>query len=125
ILNESQEDFAGGQAQVLATLVKSPEGQKIATKWSATSDKSVAARGLYEVMTTDIRPTLPQIKTPVTIVYPGAAITGLSPAGAGQFYQTNYAALPNKKLVRIEDSYHFIMLDQPDKFAEQVDLFLK
>ena len=34
-------------------------------------------------------------------------------------------AMLNVQLDRIDGSYHFIMLDQPDKFAAQVDLFLK
>jgi pimeloyl-ACP methyl ester carboxylesterase len=33
--------------------------------------------------------------------------------------------LPNKTMVRIDGSFHFIMLDQPDVFAAQVDAFLK
>ncbi len=124
ILAQTQEAFAQSQGQFLAGLVKSPKGRELATKWSASSDKSVMARGLYEAMITDMRPKLAGIKTPTTIVYPWAAITGMSPTGAGAIYQKSFAELPNKTLVRIEDSYHFIMLDQPEKFVEQVDLFL-
>jgi pimeloyl-ACP methyl ester carboxylesterase len=52
-------------------------------------------------------------------------LTGISQAASDQLYQENYAALPDKKIVRIDDSFHFIMLDQPEKFMAQVDKFLK
>jgi pimeloyl-ACP methyl ester carboxylesterase len=48
---------------------------------------------------------------------PQAVVDGL--------YRESFAALPNKTVVRIENSFHFIMLDQPDVFAAQVDAFLK
>jgi pimeloyl-ACP methyl ester carboxylesterase len=79
----------------------------------------------YDDMTTDIRTELPKIKTPVTMLYPWDSFSGLPQAATDQLYQENYAALPDKKIIRIVDSFHFIMLDQPDKFATQVDIFLK
>ena len=34
----------------------------------------------------------------------------------------DYASLPNKTMARIDGSFHFIMLDQPDKFTPTVNL---
>jgi pimeloyl-ACP methyl ester carboxylesterase len=76
-------------------------------------------------MTTDIRPKLSQIRTPITILYPWDASTGYSQAATDSLYQKSFAALPNKTLLRIDSAYHFIMLDQPQAFASQVDAFLK
>ncbi|HWF18110.1 MAG TPA: alpha/beta hydrolase [Verrucomicrobiae bacterium] len=125
ILNETQEAYAEGEKQFLASMVKSPEGLKIATKWSVESDKSVVARAMYEAMTTDLRPRLHEMKTPVTMLYPWDTSMGASQAMIDGMYQQNFAALPKKTLVRIDGSYHFIMFDQPEKFAEQVSVFLK
>jgi pimeloyl-ACP methyl ester carboxylesterase len=80
---------------------------------------------MYEDMTTDIRPQLNKIKIPVTMLYPWDSSSGFPQAATDRLYQENYAALPDKKIVRVDDSFHFIMLDQPDKFAAQVDVFLK
>jgi pimeloyl-ACP methyl ester carboxylesterase len=85
----------------------------------------VVARAMYDDITTDIRLQLPQIKIPVTMLYPWDALSGFPQAATDKLYQDSYAALPNKKIVRIDDSFHFIMLDQPDKFAAEVDKFLK
>ena len=59
------------------------------------------------------------------MLYPWDALSGFPQAATDRLYQENYADLPNKKIIRIDDSFHFIMLDQPEKFADEVDRFLK
>ena len=79
-------------------------------------------------MTTDLRPALIEIKAPVTILYPWdrtSRMPGLSKDKTDSVYHQVFDALPNKTMVRIDGSYHFIMLDQPEAFLEQVDRFLK
>lgn len=125
ILNETQDAYAQGEKDFLPTLVKSPEGLKAAIKWAVASDKSVVARALYEDMTTDMRSKLKEIKMPVTILYPWDSSTGMPREATDGVYRDNFASLPNKTIVRIDNSLHFIMLDQPDEFARQVDKFLK
>ena len=39
--------------------------------------------------------------------------------------QIAYKTMPNVKLTRIDDSRHFIMYDQPEKFDEALEKFLK
>jgi pimeloyl-ACP methyl ester carboxylesterase len=59
------------------------------------------------------------------MLYPWDALSGFPKAATDQLYQENYSALPNKTILRIDGSFHFIMLDQPDAFATQVEKFLK
>jgi pimeloyl-ACP methyl ester carboxylesterase len=125
ILSETQAAYAEGERQFLPSLVKSPEGLKEATQWAITSDKAVVARATYELMTTDLRPKLREIKTAVTMLYPWDRASGFTQAATDRLYEENFAPLPNKLLVRIPNAYHFIMLDQPEVFAAQVDAFLK
>jgi pimeloyl-ACP methyl ester carboxylesterase len=125
ILNETQDAYAQGESAFLRSLVKSPEGLKAATRWAVASDKSVVARAMYEDMTTDIRPRLHEIKMPVTMLYPWDPSTGIPQAAVDRLYLESFASLPNKTLLRIDGSFHFIMFDQPDRFAAQVDTFLK
>jgi pimeloyl-ACP methyl ester carboxylesterase len=124
-LAQTQDDYAKSEIAFMHSLVKSPDGCKAATKWAVASDKSVVARAAYEDMTTDIRPELHKIKIPVTMLYPWDALSGFPKAATDQLYQENYSALPNKTILRIDGSFHFIMLDQPDAFATQVEKFLK
>jgi pimeloyl-ACP methyl ester carboxylesterase len=125
ILSETQDAYADGEKDFLPNMVKSPEGLKLATSWAIASDKSVVARALYEVMTTDLRPDLHKIKAPVTLLYPWDAQSGFPREATDKLYHDNFATLSGARLVCIEDSLHFIMLDQPAKFATQLDAFLK
>jgi pimeloyl-ACP methyl ester carboxylesterase len=124
-LKESQEDYANGEESFIRKLVKSPEGRKLATEWAVASDKAVVAQADYDDLTTDLRPKLGEIKAPVTVLYPWDESSSYTQPETDTFYSQNYATLPNKRMVRIDGAYHFIMLDQPEKFLEQVDAFLK
>jgi len=67
---QSQGDYALTEFQVMPSMVKSRDGCKLATQWAIASDKSVVARAMYDDMTTDMRPKLGRIETPVTVLYP-------------------------------------------------------
>jgi pimeloyl-ACP methyl ester carboxylesterase len=125
ILNETQDAYAQGEKDFLGNMVKSPEGLKSATAWAIASDKSVIGRAIYDVMTTDLRPDLKKIKAPVTLLYPWDSDSGFPRDATDKLYHDSFATLPSAKVVCIEDSRHFIMLDQPAKFAAQLDAFLK
>jgi pimeloyl-ACP methyl ester carboxylesterase len=122
----SDTDFAAGQAKTMATLAKSKgPATDAATKASQTSDRNVVAQAMFEDMTTDMRPRLAAIKTPSLVLYAFDATMGLPQAAVDGLYQSAYATLPAKKLVRIDGSYHFIQIDQPEAFERELTAFLE
>jgi pimeloyl-ACP methyl ester carboxylesterase len=123
-LKESQDAYARGEKRFLSILVKSPDGREIATQWAVTSDKSVVARASYEDLTTDLRPDLKNIKIPATVLYPWDNSSPYSQSMTDKFYQQNFEDLPHATFARVDGTYHFIMLDQPEAFLVQVDKFL-
>jgi pimeloyl-[acyl-carrier protein] methyl ester esterase len=124
MLAMSNEQFAAGQAATITRLVRTESQRQIATDWSLESDRSAVARGMYDIMTTDLRPDLASIQTPVTIVY--ASDPAIAPEAAiTQFYTGLYAPLPNHRLVQIRETYHYIPLDNPTAFAAAVEEFLR
>ncbi|HXC34332.1 MAG TPA: alpha/beta hydrolase [Candidatus Acidoferrales bacterium] len=124
IIKQSERAYARDQKKFLRVLVKSPAGRELATDWAVDSDKSVVAQATYDDLTIDLRQELHNAKAPVTILYAWDSKSGYAQVVTDWFYQQNYAALPNKTFVRIDNSYHFIMLDQPAAFLKQVDKFL-
>lgn len=118
------EQFNAVQGATMARLVRTESERARVIAWTVASDRSVVARGMYDIMTSDLRPDLASIQTPVTIVYandpaiaPEAAISGL--------YTSQYAALPHHNLVKVDQSFHFVPLDNPTAFASAVTEFLR
>ncbi len=125
VLGQSPEAFAAGQERTMATLAKSPAGRADALAWSLATDRGVMARTTYDVMTTDLRGELASIGVPVTVVYARDPAMGFFAGIVDQVYAGNYGALPGVSLRRVDGAFHFIMLDQPDLFAAEVEAFLK
>lgn len=92
--------------------------------WLAASDRKTVGEALVEDATTDMRADLAKLPAiPVTVLY--AAPDAATKPMADGIYREAYKALPNAKLVGIEGSEHFIMLDQPDRFDAEVESFLR
>ena len=91
--------------------------------WLKTSDPKTVGEALVEDATTDVRPDLPAIKQPVTVLY--AVASPANKAMADALYGEAYKPLAGVKLVPVENSEHFIMLDQPAHFEQEVEAFLR
>ena len=111
--------------QGIATMIKSEHWRVNAVRDSLASDQAVTARALHELILTDLRPQLPRIRIPTTILYVKTPNVPLDEAQFDAVYRMSYAGLPGARMRRITDSYHFIMYDQPQRFAEEVRAFVK
>src|ERR1700712_5004773 len=111
--------------QMIARLVPSPADRARVGAWGEASDHGATNRALADDMTLDLRPGFAGITVPVTLLYPDSVPGGMPKGMADGLYQAAYAPVPHKTLVRIDNSLHFIMLDQPDQFAAALDAFLK
>ena len=117
--------FEAQQSQTAAGLARDPAMRQTMVEWSMASDRHAMATAMKDVMTTDLRPGLATMTTPVTALYAADADGGPPPAMADATWTREYATLPGVKLVRVDDSRHFIMADQPARFEALVDDFLK
>ena len=124
ILAADEAGFRAQQAQTAIGMVRDPATREAMVEWSMASDRQAMAAAIRDVMTTDARPGLAAMTTPVWALYASDADGGAPAAGADALWGREYAALPGVKLVRVDGSRHFIMADQPARFAELVDQFL-
>lgn len=119
------QEFAAAQQQAVQRMSITPEGQKRVLDWSLASDRRVVAGASADDLTTDLRGELATMTTPITVIYAYASAMGRPAEQVDALYASNYASAPHKRLVRIDGSLHFIMLDQPDAFAKEVKAFLQ
>lgn len=109
----------------IATMIKKEERRAEAVGHSLASDTSVTSRAYAELVTTDLRPELRSIKVPVTVLYVHSPSAPMAGEQLEAFYRASYADVPQAKLIRIPDAWHFIMWDAPERFAQEVRSFLK
>lgn len=103
--------------QILADMVMRTPGAE-------GSDPAVIAEALTELASLDLTKQLARLACPLTVVH---ALAGDAQTQARQNsrYRTAYAGAANARLEGIGPSGHMVMLDQPAKFAAQVEKFLK
>jgi len=105
-----------------ATMAISPENRRQISAWSIAADPRVAAQAMVEMMQEDVRGDLPAIaKVATTILY---AVPREIADRARALWTGAYASAPAMRLVPVDDSRHFIMLDQPQRFDEEAVDFL-
>ena len=92
---------------------------------AARSDRQVSAAAYRELIVTDLRPELGNITAPTRVLYVAFDFPGMTPEVTDGIYRGSFANLPGATLKRIDDSAHFIMLDQPERFAAEVEAFLQ
>jgi pimeloyl-ACP methyl ester carboxylesterase len=124
LLGADDAQFRAGQAQGAAGFSRDPATQALTVDWAMASDRHAMAAAMRDIMTTDLRPGLAAMTLPVWAIYASDADGGVPAAMADAMWNREYAGLPGVKLIRVDGSRHFIMADQPARFAELVDQFL-
>lgn len=125
----ARSDDNGWQAGAIrntAPLVGEGPNRDLAIGWGLVSDRRVSGQAFADLVVTDLRPELGQITVPVTVLYAyGPQMGSQTTAQVDGFIGGLYTNLKGVKLVRIDDSRHFIMFDQPARFQAEVEAFLK
>ncbi|KPQ27737.1 MAG: putative hydrolases or acyltransferases (alpha/beta hydrolase superfamily) [Porphyrobacter sp. HL-46] len=117
-----QPDCAAPSAQARG-MAKTSEAQCKVDRYSATADLAVGGNLMYDLMTTDLRPSLSRLKVPVTMLYPvdPPAVTA---EAAQAIYPVQYKGTPDITFVPIAGARHFVMLDQPAATNAALQTFL-
>jgi pimeloyl-ACP methyl ester carboxylesterase len=123
MLAATPEQTAAMQEASINGLVKTVAARPPRLDDSRRSDPKTVAAAVRDVMSTDLRPELGRITAPLTILYAWDPMMG-PPAPIDQLFTGAYAKAPAARLVRVDNSLHFIMVDQPAVFAKAVDSFL-
>lgn len=124
LLGQSAEQMAEYQKASIAGLAKTEAVRPALVAAGINSDRETVANAVYELMITDLRPELVRIRAPIEVVYAYDFLFGIPVTRVDAMYRQAYASAPDTHFTRIDDSFHFIMLDQPEKFSSVVASFL-
>ena len=118
--------FKQGQKRSLQSMITKASDVEWILSTSEKSDPKSVGEAMYELYTTDLRPIIGKIKSPVLMLAEGAFIT--SPdmeKDALASYESQIHAIPNHTLKMSRKAKHFIMLDDPEFYFNELDAFLK
>jgi pimeloyl-ACP methyl ester carboxylesterase len=89
------------------------------------SDPRTVANAFHEAIVTDLRPELPRITAPVTVLYVQPPDVPLPDEQFDAAMNSLYANVRGARLVRFDRSRHFLQWDQPARFVAEVDAFMR
>lgn len=110
--------------QTIASMVRTESMREAAFRHSMASDANVSAQAMSELITTDLRPELREIRVPLTVLWVVPQGAPLNREQMEAFYRASYANVPHARLVHVPDAYHFIMWDEPEAFQRELRAFL-
>jgi len=118
------EDRAKRLEAMVAGMVANERMRAGVMKSARDSDLETTYSAFRELIVTDLRLELAKIAVPTTVLYVTPRGVPLTDAQIDAAYKGFYAALKGVNLVRIPDSAHFIMFDNPARFQAEMKAFL-
>lgn len=120
------DQYAAFQPMLASQMVIDPKGQKIVAKDAVESDRAVVMEATTEDLSTDLRTDVMHIDTPTLVLFAvDAHALQPDPATYEATVRSSYKPMPHVTLIKVDDSKHFIMYDQPAKFDAALEAFLK
>lgn len=116
------EGFAQGQQAMLRTMITDTALADRVAGWTSKSDPGTVAQAMYELFTIDLRPELPEIRSPV-LVYGSWVAYGARDQILANF-EREFAAVPDVEIVLSETGRHFLMYDDPEGLHGAMAAFL-
>ena len=122
----TSEQLTAMTAQGLFIQATSEAHQQQVLNMAATSDPKATGQAVYELLTTDLRPVVHQIKSKVLLIGASGAMANETDRRAAEaLYQQQIASIADATLEFNPQARHFIMLDQPDWLTAQITKALK
>lgn len=126
MMAQDDASYRAGVSAALKGMVHDPKRVETLATWGNASDRTVTAEAMYEMMTTDLRDRLDQIRVPTLVLGAWAAYApyGATRESTAAIYQAQYAKLDGVRVEMSEGGYHFLMWDDPQWLQSQVRGFL-
>ena len=113
------------QEMYLQSMISDPAKVALALEWGVNSDPEAIGQAMYEMFTTDLRPSLSRIKSPTLVIGSWAAYQQYTTrAAVEKTFRDQYANLSGYRFVMSEAGKHFVMYDDPKLLFSEMDAFL-
>jgi pimeloyl-ACP methyl ester carboxylesterase len=125
MITQTVEQRRQTQTMILQSMISDPAKIALATEWGVNSDPEAVGQAMYEMFTTDLRPSLSRIKSPTLVIGSWAAYQQYTTrAAVEKTFRDQYANLLGYRFVMSEAGKHFVMYDDPKLLFSEMDAFL-
>lgn len=128
--SQDQATFGAQQIQYMrfVGVIDEKRGTALGER-AAKSDPAATADYMAELFMLDMRPDLHKITVPVAFVSPfyapDFARANMTEEGKNALYKSLVDGIPKLEMINVNNSRHFIMIDQPQVFHQKLQEFLK
>ncbi len=120
------DQYAKNNHQFLSMMITAPSNVDLVASLGDKSNPKAVGQAFFDLVTTDLRPGLKAIQTPVLLICP---LPRVADETMQKQFQQAYAAeiesVPHHQLVFAPNSRHFVQLDNPDFFYRAIEAFLR
>lgn len=126
--SDPEPNFERAAEAAKSVLVTDPQHVARIVWWRRISDRATMGHALYELLSTDLRPNLSKIATPMLVIGTWLGkrdFAGMTKSSVRQIFRDQYANARDCELLFMDSSRHFVMLDDLPGFLHTIDAFLQ
>lgn len=126
MLAQDEATYLAATANAVKGMAHDPRRVETLEAWGKASDRATTTQAMFELMTTDLRGSLDQVRAPTLVLGAWAAYAqyGATKESTAAIYKAQYAKLEGVRIELSEGGYHFLMWDDPQWLQAQVRGFL-
>jgi pimeloyl-ACP methyl ester carboxylesterase len=106
--------------QMIPTMTRSDSARAVLLQYARDSHRPTVANAMHELMVTDLRPELSRISAPLVVLYVKPQELPISAEQFDSVMRESYANARQAKMVRVDDSNHYILIDQPGRVVSEI-----
>ena len=111
--------------QMVPTMTRTEAMRPVLLRYARDSDRRTVANAFHEIIVTDLRPELARITAPITVLYVVPPNLPIPPEEFERAARGAFASAATARFVKIENSNHYIQIDQPARLVAEVDAFMR
>ncbi len=120
-----EEMYQNTRTGELRMLSNSPEFRSRLEEWMLASDRATVVNAMKESISTDLRPELAEIAQPVVALAAwDSSVIPMPKDMIQSAYDQQYSSAPNARVVIVENSMSYVMIDQPEAFGAALNELL-
>lgn len=121
---QTSEQFAAQTRMALRGMITDKDALDRVSAAAVKSDPQTVALAMKELMATDLRPHLKDIRTRVLLIAAAGGMPEEYAKGVRERYEAQVASVPEHEVLVATKARHFVMLDDRELFQDAVDSFL-